>query len=104
MASSVSSERAFSAAGITISKRRNRLQGDIVEAIEVNKSLKHRNLLFREVLDMEQVEKELENHVIDEEIGQSAEAVSLGDRFSWDSISGDDVDSALEVDTAETMD
>ena len=104
MASSVSSERAFSAAGITISKRRNRLQGDIVEAIEVNKSLKHRNLLFREVLDMEQVEKELENHVIDEEIGQSAEAVSLGDRFNWDSISGDDVDSALEVDTMETMD
>ena len=104
MASSMSSERAFSAAGIMISKRRNRLQGDIVEAIEVNKSLKHRNLLFREVLDMEQVEKELENHVIDEEIGQSAEAVSLGDRFSWDSISGDDVDSELEVDIAETMD
>ena len=53
MASSISSKHAFSAAGITISKRRNRLQGDIVEAIEVNKSLKHRNLLFREVLDME---------------------------------------------------
>ena len=50
------------------------------------------------------MEKELENHVIDEEIGQSAEAVSLGDRFNWDSISGDDVDSALEVDTMETMD
>ncbi|EJF61812.1 hypothetical protein DICSQDRAFT_38309, partial [Dichomitus squalens LYAD-421 SS1] len=32
MASSVSSERAFSSAGITISKRRNRLKGDIVEA------------------------------------------------------------------------
>ncbi|PPQ88604.1 hypothetical protein CVT26_004368, partial [Gymnopilus dilepis] len=34
MASSVSSERAFSSAGITISKRRSRLKGDIVEAIE----------------------------------------------------------------------
>jgi len=104
MALSVSSERVFSAAGIMISKHHNQLQGDIVKAIEVNKSLKHHNLLFREVLNMEQVEKELENHVIDEKIGQSAEAVSLGDRFSWDSISGDVMDSALEVDTTETMD
>lgn len=38
-ASSVSSERAFSAGGITISKRRNRLKGDIVEALQVLKSL-----------------------------------------------------------------
>ena len=34
MASSVSSERAFSSAGITISKHRNRLKKDIVEAIQ----------------------------------------------------------------------
>ncbi|KAJ7315399.1 ribonuclease H-like domain-containing protein, partial [Mycena albidolilacea] len=33
MASSVSSERAFSSAGITISKCRNRLKGEIVEAL-----------------------------------------------------------------------
>ncbi|KAJ3495089.1 hypothetical protein NMY22_g19981 [Coprinellus aureogranulatus] len=33
MALSVSSERAFSAAGITISKRRNALKADIVEAL-----------------------------------------------------------------------
>ena len=100
MASSISSEHAFSAAGITISERRNQLQGDIVEAIKVNKSLKHRNLLFREVLNMEQVERDLEDAVIDEIVGESAEAVSLGDRFSWD----DDVDSAPEVDTMEIMD
>ncbi|KJA12796.1 hypothetical protein HYPSUDRAFT_113732, partial [Hypholoma sublateritium FD-334 SS-4] len=37
MGSSVSSERAFSAAGITISKRRNRLKADIVEALEFMK-------------------------------------------------------------------
>ena len=34
MASSVSSERTFSAAGITISKRRSRLKADIVKALE----------------------------------------------------------------------
>jgi hypothetical protein len=34
MASSVSSERAFSQGGITISKRRSSLKGDIVEALQ----------------------------------------------------------------------
>ncbi|KDQ11838.1 hypothetical protein BOTBODRAFT_86947, partial [Botryobasidium botryosum FD-172 SS1] len=34
MCSSVSSERSFSAASITITKRRNRLKGDIVEALQ----------------------------------------------------------------------
>jgi len=59
MASSVSSERAFSAAGITITKRRNRLQGDIVEALECIKCLLHQDLLFRDVLSLAQVETEL---------------------------------------------
>jgi hypothetical protein len=47
MSSSVSSECAFLSAGITISKRRNRLRGDIVEALQCLKCLIHRNLLFR---------------------------------------------------------
>lgn len=34
MASSVSSERAFSSAGLTITKRRNRLKGQLVEALQ----------------------------------------------------------------------
>ena len=37
MASSVSSECAFSSAGITVSKRRNQLKGDIVEALQCMK-------------------------------------------------------------------
>ena len=49
---------------------------------------------------MEQVERDLEDAVIDEVVGESAEAVSLGDQFSWD----DDVDFAPEVDTTEIMD
>ena len=51
MATSVSSERAFSAAGITISKRRNRLRGDIVEALQFLKCSYKRDLLFREADD-----------------------------------------------------
>ena len=49
MASSVSSERAFSSAGITISKRRNRLKGDIVEALHSLKCAIREDLLFREL-------------------------------------------------------
>jgi hypothetical protein len=56
MASSVSSESAFSAAGITISKRRNRLGGDIVEALQCLKSFIHQDLLFREVVSAAQCE------------------------------------------------
>ncbi|RXW14436.1 hypothetical protein EST38_g11418 [Candolleomyces aberdarensis] len=46
MASSVSSERAFSAAGIMISKCRNRLKADIVEALQVLKYLLQKNLVY----------------------------------------------------------
>jgi len=60
MGSSVSSERAFSAAGITISKRRNRLKGDIVEALEFLKALYVRDLIFREPEPSSVLEEELE--------------------------------------------
>lgn len=46
MASSTSSERAFSLAGITISKHRNRLKPDIIEALQYLKSTIHHGLLF----------------------------------------------------------
>ena len=48
MASSVSSERAFSSAALTITKRRNRLKGDVVEALQVMKRLLRHDLVFRE--------------------------------------------------------
>jgi len=48
MGSSVSSEHAFSSAGITISKRWNRLKGDIVEALQFLKCLFQKDLIFRE--------------------------------------------------------
>lgn len=46
MATSVSSERTFSSAGIIITKHRNRLKGDIVEALQVLKSAFHKSLFF----------------------------------------------------------
>ena len=44
MVSLVSSERAFSSAGITISKHRNQLKGDIVEALQFIKCLLQKEL------------------------------------------------------------
>jgi hAT family C-terminal dimerisation region len=46
MASSVSSEQAFSSAGITISKHHSCLKGDIVEALHCLKCMIHQNLIF----------------------------------------------------------
>jgi hAT family C-terminal dimerisation region len=62
MASSVSSERAFSSAGITLSKRRNRLQADIVEALQFLKCMFHSDLIFREVCTVEEEELLLDHN------------------------------------------
>ena len=50
MASSVSSERAFSSAEITISKRRNRLNADIVDTLQGLKSFIQQDHMVRDVL------------------------------------------------------
>jgi hypothetical protein len=97
MASSVSSERAFSSAGITISKRRNRLKGIIVEALQCLKCLYHNDLIFREVitalkekLDMEK--EELLDSAMDSDVEKDKE-------FSWDSILDEDDDEDDDEDT-----
>ena len=64
MASSVSSERAFSSAGITISKRRNRLKLDIVEALQCLKCLYHNDLIFCDVPLSSKVEEDLDGEEI----------------------------------------
>jgi hypothetical protein len=48
MASSISSECAFSSARITISKHRSRLKPDIVEALQFLKCLHRQELIYRE--------------------------------------------------------
>ena len=97
MASSVSSERAFSSAGITISKRRNRLKGDIVEALECIKCIYHHGLLFREFPSISQVEQELEAQEMDKDLESFADAVMEAQDFAWDSILDDDEDNIVEI-------
>jgi hypothetical protein len=69
MASSVSSERAFSSAGITISKRRNRLDGDIVEALQCLKTLIPQDLMSRDVTSI--TEEEARFDCADEQRGNA---------------------------------
>jgi hAT family C-terminal dimerisation region len=89
MAPSVSSERAFSSARITISRRRNRLKGDIVEALQYIKCHYHQDLIFREVIDSSVIEKELDNDdIVDVDI-DSGEAFGQGEPFSWDDLIAD---------------
>ena len=90
MASSVSSERAFSSAGITISKRRNRLKGDIVEALECIKCLLHHNLIFRPSVTLDQIENDLELEEEDEELAGFREIVAENEGFTWDSLVDDE--------------
>lgn len=66
MASSVSSERAFSAAGMTITKRRNRLKADLVEALQVLRFMFQKDLIFREPAPTSLLEIELEEELLDE--------------------------------------
>lgn len=80
MASSVSSERAFSSAGITISKRRNRLKGDIVEALQFLKCLYVTKLIFRQVTTAEGEQKLMEEEpLLDTDMDADLES-----GFSWD--------------------
>jgi len=81
MASSVSSERAFSSAGITISKRRNRLKKDIVEALQCLKCMYHNNLIFREVETVVDEEKAMDK---DLEVIMDNEVNNLEEDFFWD--------------------
>ena len=87
MASSVSSERAFSSAGITISKRHSRLKGDIVEALQCLKCMLRHELIFRETGPCSTLETDLEDKV---------ESPRDEGGLSWDNIflADDEMDSA----------
>jgi hypothetical protein len=88
MASSVSSERVFSSAGITISKRRNRLKADIVEALQCLKCIIKRDLLFRDTDDPS---------VATEVMGERQ--LDVQDGLGWDALVDDlEDDEGCEVD------
>jgi hypothetical protein len=75
MASSVSGEQSFSAAGITISKHCNQLQEDIVEALQCIKCLYHEDIIFCEVLTSTEVEADMDltEMILDNSYGNKAD-------------------------------
>ena len=101
MSSSVSSERAFSQGGITISKCRNCLKGDIVEALQCIKCAIRHDLLFKEPSpssmleakesDDQEPEPELENMSIERDLGETNDDESI-EVFSWDGLLIEDDD------------
>jgi hypothetical protein len=106
MASSVSSERAFSQGGITISKLRNRLKGDIVEALQCVKCILRHDLIFREP-DPSALEGDLSDNEDDWLEGDKKE----DGESSWDAVldeadilgfdDEDDEDFSVEIDLGE---
>lgn len=90
MSSSVSSERAFSSAGITISKRRNRLSGDIVEALQVLKCMMKRDLLYRRSALVD--DDGMDDMGEDEKVGAAAAPDVEDENNGWDSILVDEPD------------
>jgi hAT family C-terminal dimerisation region len=92
MASSVSSERAFSSAGITISKRRNRLKPDIIEALQFLKCMYRRELLFREepstVLEVEEYD----------DLQGAGDSLHDAEQVGWDGLVDDLADDEGYVD------
>ena len=90
MASLVSSEHAFSSAGITISKRQNRLKADIVEALQGLKCMIRHDILFREHPSIRSELTTDNDEVVDDKVKSGTEKGLEED--SWDTIlDGDNV-------------
>jgi 3'-phosphoadenosine 5'-phosphosulfate sulfotransferase len=84
MASSVSSERAFSQGGITVSKRRSCLKGDIVEALQCIKCAIRHDLLFRDSAPSSALEAQLD--LTDDEDGGGDEDGTMSEERGWDEL------------------
>jgi hypothetical protein len=97
MASSVSSERAFSLAGITISKRHNHLDADIVKALQCLKSFIHQDLMARDVVSIADEEHDL-NFADEQPVNQDTTTFEVVDSedLSWGA-NGDEGDGIAEA-------
>ena len=84
----MSSERAVSSAGITISKRRNCLKGDIIKALQCLKCLIHCNLIFRWDPNVSIADKIADEDDIDIDIGDdiAPDFVDQSSGKAWDEI------------------
>jgi hypothetical protein len=106
MASSVSSERAFSQGGITITKRRSRLKGDIVEALQVMKCSLRNNLIFPEPgpSSASEIEPRDIYDLYDDEVSENGGDEDDGEEEPWDNLLLDDgEDESIDRDMDSTI-
>jgi hypothetical protein len=101
MSSSVSSERAFSQGGITITKLRNCLKGDIVEALQCLKCAIRHDLLFREAAPSSTLEADAED-AVDQELEDAGADGKPGEELdnedvSWDIVIEDEDEEATSI-------
>jgi hypothetical protein len=82
MGSSVASEWAFSAAGITISKRRNRLNANIIEALQCLKPLNSQDLMLRVSPNVADEEKLLDN-ADRRQVNQKGRTIDVVEAEDW---------------------
>jgi hypothetical protein len=98
MASSVSSKRAFSSAGITICMRRNRLDSDIIEALQFLKSIIHQDLMVKDFLTVAEEETKLD-YIDRQPSNQDSTPIAVVDAdedISWEGVSDDDSNDAAD--------
>ena len=105
MASSVSSERAFSAAGITICKWRNCLDADIVESLQCLKSFILQDLMVWDVVSIAEEEQDLDDadgQLVNQDT-TAIDIVDVSDELLWGAdgngvadASGNDTDIFIE--------
>ena len=94
MASSVASEQAFSSTGITITKHRNCLDGDIVEALQCLKSLNSQDLtstVFSDIAKEEKFLDDADQQPANQE-GTVLEAVNNDEDWTLEGVAKDIVD------------
>ena len=88
MASSVSSKRAFSSAGITICKQHNCLNADIVESLQCLKSFLQQDLMAQDVVSIVEEEQELDD-MDGQPVNQDTSAIDIVDAkddLSWGAV------------------
>ena len=88
MASSVSSERVFSSAGITICKQHNHLDADIIESLQCLKTFIQQDLMAHDVVSIAEEEQEL-NNMDGQPVNQDTSAIDVvntGDDLSWGAV------------------
>ena len=106
MPTSVSSERAFSQGGITISDRRTRLKADVVEALQFLKCSLRQDLLLQGTQPAAELEEELAEAEEDSDPPEGGGEHGTRSGRSWDIILDDDDDDLFDDidDTLMTVD